>query len=36
VLALPSDGELPPDLFSSGFARLPLEVDRPGAVVVEY
>jgi homoserine kinase len=36
VLALPSDGELPPDLLSSGFARLPLEVDRPGAVVMEY
>jgi homoserine kinase len=33
VLALPADGELPPDLLSSGFTRLPLEVDRPGAVV---
>lgn len=32
VLALPADGELPQDLVSPGFARLPLEVDRNGAV----
>ena len=33
VLALLVDGDLPADLASDGFARLPLEVDRPGAVV---
>jgi homoserine kinase len=33
VLALPVDGELPSGLVSTGFARLPLEVDRSGAVV---
>lgn len=33
VLALPADGELPTDLVSDGFARLPLEVDRSGASV---
>jgi homoserine kinase len=33
VLALPADGELPADLLTTGFARLPLSVDRPGAVV---
>jgi homoserine kinase len=33
VLALPPDGTLPPDLPSEGFARVPLEVDRQGAVV---
>ncbi len=33
VLALPADGELPSDLLSDGFTRLPLEVDRSGAVV---